>query len=121
MRPRAAWLSSCIRGYNVLGESSVDCQPLTAVLDQNRVQKDFALLNIDVEGMEMKVLESLDFSRYRPKLIIAEVLGCHSVEDLLGTPIVQFMRERVSGLFAPRLFGDLLRSSDRYLNSCKLA
>jgi hypothetical protein len=93
MRPRAAWLSSCIRGYNVL----------------------------DVEGMEMKVLESLDFSRYRPKLIIAEVLGCHSVEDLLGTPIVQFMRERVSGLFAPRLFGDLLRSSDRYLNSCKLA
>ena len=35
------------------------------------------MLNIDVEGAELKVLKSIDFKVYKPKIICLEILSAH--------------------------------------------
>lgn len=46
--------------------------PLTEILAQHEVPKRFALLVIDTEGMDLDILQTLDFSVYRPRLIVTE-------------------------------------------------
>lgn len=46
---------------------------LTAVLDEHAKGKsEITFLNVDVEGFEKQVFSSLDFTRYRPRVIMAE-------------------------------------------------
>ncbi len=49
----------------------VDAMTLNSILEEASVEE-IDLLSIDVEGTELDVLEGLDFSRYRPKLILLE-------------------------------------------------
>ena len=46
---------------------------LTNILLKNKVDKNFDILVIDVEGFELNVLLSLDFKLFKPKLIIIEL------------------------------------------------
>lgn len=54
----------------------IHCKPLSAIIDQY-APKDIAidLLSIDVEGMDFKVLQSLDWKRQAPKIVIIEDKG----------------------------------------------
>ncbi len=46
---------------------------LNAVLDEHaRDKPEITFLNVDVEGFEKQVLSSVDFKRYRPRVIMAE-------------------------------------------------
>ena len=46
---------------------------LTAVLDEHAKDKpEITFLNVDVEGFEKQVFSSIDFTRYRPRVIMAE-------------------------------------------------
>jgi len=45
---------------------------LTSILDQNNFAREFDLLSVDVEEHDLQVLNSLDFEKYSPKLIIVE-------------------------------------------------
>lgn len=93
-------LSQTGRGCTVLHRSIVECVPLTTILDRYEVASNFDLLNIDVEGLELEVLSSIDFTRYRPKLIIGEALGCNCVEDALASPIARVMKTKGYKLFS---------------------
>ena len=46
---------------------------LTSILDEYSVPARFDLLSVDCEGHDYEVLMSLDFKRYRPRLIIVEI------------------------------------------------
>ena len=50
----------------------VPVSPLTTILEQNSCPPSFALLSVDTEGFDLQVLESLDFERFRPFVIITE-------------------------------------------------
>ena len=57
-------------------ERLVKCQTIHSVLTHSKYKEtkiDF--LNIDVEGAEMKVLKTLNFKIYDPKVICIEILG----------------------------------------------
>ena len=57
-------------------ERKVKCQTIKNILDNSKYKnKKIDFLNIDVEGAEMKVLETLDFEIYDPSLICIEILG----------------------------------------------
>jgi FkbM family methyltransferase len=58
-------------------EVIVMCKSLTEILDENNVPTNFDYLSIDIEGGELFALESLDFSRYSPRLITIE----HNFQD----------------------------------------
>ena len=50
-----------------------ECQTLETILANNNIPLDFDLLSIDVEGHELVILESIDFSCIRPRLIVVEM------------------------------------------------
>lgn len=52
---------------------------LTALCEQNGVPPRFDLLSIDVEGHDLEALSSLDLERFRPRLIIIEMLGADAL------------------------------------------
>jgi hypothetical protein len=70
--PRASKLQS--DGYSVIREYFPEVFTLTNIFEQLRPGDRKILLKIDVEGLEESVLESLDFSRYSPELILIEEL-----------------------------------------------
>ena len=57
-------------------EKKVKCQTIKNILDQSKYKnKKIDFLNIDVEGAEMKILKTLNFTIYDPALICIEILG----------------------------------------------
>jgi len=61
-------------GYSVIREYFPEVYTLTNIFEQLRPGDRKILLKIDVEGLEERVLESLDFSRYSPEMILIEEL-----------------------------------------------
>lgn len=50
----------------------VATRSLTAILDEVAFPQAFGLLSVDCEGSDAEVIRSLDFARYRPKVIVVE-------------------------------------------------
>lgn len=51
---------------------SVKVRTLTSLLDESGAPEDFSVLLVDAEGVDYEVLEGLEFSRYRPRVIVTE-------------------------------------------------
>ncbi len=49
-------------------------------------------LSIDVEGLEMEVLEGMDWQHHAPRVILCEVLGNPDLESLGQNPVVNELR-----------------------------
>jgi Methyltransferase FkbM domain len=84
-------------GQEVINRSVRQPKTLTEILDSQNASKDFDLLTVDVEEHDMSVIESLDFDKYRPKLIVVEVEdmdpsnpGTHKMYQYLITKGYQF-------------------------------
>lgn len=56
----------------LIKEISVSCIPLQSILSKYAPNQDIDFLNIDVEGMGVQVLHSIDWSRTKPKAICIE-------------------------------------------------
>lgn len=73
---------------------------LTEVLRAHAgLRPDFELLSVDVEGMDLEVLQSLDWTAYHPRLVIAEQFG-KSIDEVLSSEVYRFLRERGYRLIA---------------------
>ncbi len=60
----------------------VEADTLTSILEQNNCPKDFGVLSVDTEGFDLAVLKSLDFSVFRPRMVITETDEDESEEQL---------------------------------------
>lgn len=49
-------------------------------------------MTIDVEGMELHVLESNDWSKYRPFVIVVELLNIQSIDHALQDQVCRFLQ-----------------------------
>jgi hypothetical protein len=56
----------------VIGTTAVSIEPLQAILDRVALNKKIDFLNIDVEGMNLEVLKTIDWARSRPSVICVE-------------------------------------------------
>jgi FkbM family methyltransferase len=65
-------LGSLLQSKWIPQKVTVRAKPLRAILEEHQVPRDFAFLSIDVEGTEVEALRSLDFSLFRPRVIVAE-------------------------------------------------
>jgi len=61
-------------GYPSYNVNSCFQTPLSKILQKFKVNKNFDLLVVDVEGMEDEVFSSFDLNYYKPKMIIAELI-----------------------------------------------
>ena len=78
-------------GYQMV---NVKCSSLTKILEKTKYKErviDF--LNIDVESTEKDVLESLNFSIYKPKLICIEI-HYNKLKDLKFNKTYQFLLKK---------------------------
>ena len=63
-------------------EKKVKCQTIQNILDNSKFKnKRIDFLNVDVEGAEMKVLNTLNFEIYDPSLICIEILGYREMQS----------------------------------------
>ena len=67
---------------NGFQERLINARPLNEIIDKSKFNnKTIDFLNIDVEGKELSVLKSLNFSRYKPKLIWIEIHNHEKMYD----------------------------------------
>ncbi|MFZ4594679.1 MAG: FkbM family methyltransferase [Verrucomicrobiaceae bacterium] len=57
----------------VTATTELQTRPLMDILDEHVAGKKFDVLDIDVEGMDAKLVLSMDFSRHAPLVILAEI------------------------------------------------
>lgn len=50
------------------------------------------LLSVDVEGLDLEVLRSNDWTRYRPKFVFVEILG-QTLDSIHETPTYEFLKK----------------------------
>ncbi|MDB9784255.1 FkbM family methyltransferase [Pelagibacteraceae bacterium] len=66
---------------NNFKQRSVKCQSIENILYNSKFKdKTIDFLNIDIEGAEMKVLSTLNFKKYDPKVICIEILGYRELD-----------------------------------------
>ncbi len=103
---------SCSRAqggaYRIIAEKKVLtrtlAQLLTEYLPQNQI---IDFLSVDVEGMDLNVLRSNDWNRFRPRLVLVECLSTESLQTSLQAEVSQFLMEKKYLPFA-KTFNTLL-------------
>ncbi|MGE0126742.1 MAG: FkbM family methyltransferase [Blastocatellales bacterium] len=86
--------------YNIIGERAFFTKTLAEVLDEHLPpDQRIDFLSIDVEGLDLEVLESNNWARYRPCCVLAECAG-YSLEEIEKNAVRQYLRERDYDLFA---------------------
>jgi FkbM family methyltransferase len=90
----------------------IPTKPLTMILDEHFPKgQSFDLLTIDVEGMDFEVLESLDWTRYRPILVLVE--DHHfNIESPQDSKIYRFMKSKGYTFAAKTLFTLLFHETE---------
>jgi FkbM family methyltransferase len=61
-------------GFKVIGERMVKTMPLKSLLERYAAGRDIDILSVDAEGYDMEILQSNDWEKFRPKLVMAEIL-----------------------------------------------
>jgi len=86
--------------YHIINKQPVPVKPLKAILDEHLppgTPIDF--MNVDVEGLDMAVIASNDWSRYRPRVVLAESLGM-GINEVISSPLCDYMVKQGYGLYA---------------------
>jgi FkbM family methyltransferase len=73
-------------GYRIVNEVEIEIDSLDSILSKLKVPKDIDFFSIDVEGLDLEVLKSNDWMKYRPKIVVAEALTA-SLADLNLDPL----------------------------------
>lgn len=61
-----------LRTYKIDKKIKIRTDTLAAILDQYNAPSDIDFMSIDAEGLDLEVLKSNNWQKYRPKLVIAE-------------------------------------------------
>jgi FkbM family methyltransferase len=86
--------------YKLLGTIDVRVERLAAILELHLpAGRIMDFLTVDAEGMDLQVLRSNDWQRFRPRCVLVESLGV-TLEDALRGEIFQFMKDQGYQLFA---------------------
>ncbi|MFD2512664.1 FkbM family methyltransferase [Pontibacter locisalis] len=80
--------------YSIIDRKQIKTLPLHQVLDSYLSEnKRISFLSVDVEGLDLVVLESNNWEKYRPTIILVEIL--HScIEDILKSDINLFLESK---------------------------
>jgi FkbM family methyltransferase len=88
--PEEARLKNDLPDYFIQETIEVPVEPLKKILDELSLPPVIDFMTIDVEGMEMEVLASNDWERYRPTFLVIEQLRL-DVEGIMETDVYKFL------------------------------
>jgi FkbM family methyltransferase len=100
--------------YRIIDTKSISVKRLAHILQEYMpAQTPIDFMSIDVEGYDLQVLQSNDWSRFRPACVLVESYG-FDLGKPVGEPIHSFLEKQNYGLFA-KTFNTLL-----YLDRTKI-
>ena len=82
---------------NTFKQKKIKTKTLTNILDKTKFKrKEIDFLNIDTEGSDLEVLKSLDFKKYKPKLICVELIDHFSPDQkkIKKHKIYKFLKDK---------------------------
>lgn len=80
-------------GYRIIATGQIATQRLSDVLkDFLPAEQKIDFLTVDAEGYDLKVLASNDWDKYRPEYILVEEFTKKQINEILSTPLVEFLR-----------------------------
>jgi FkbM family methyltransferase len=86
--------------YKLIRSVQVPTDTLAAILAAHcPVGQQIDFMSVDVEGLDLQVLESNDWSRYRPLTVVAECLGS-ALAQIGADPVVRYLTDRGYLLYA---------------------
>jgi len=86
--------------YFIQFTKDIETSTLTEILDNNLpINQDIDFLSIDVEGLDFMVLKSNNFEKYKPKVILIEILGS-SLNDIESNEISKYLKEYNYSIYA---------------------
>lgn len=99
------------RGIELTQQRTIDTYRLETIFDQYLPEGQVIdLMNVDVEGVDYEVLESNNWSKYRPKVVLVEDYEILRTGDVGGTNISKFMLSQgyqfVSHLFDTTIYAE---------------
>jgi FkbM family methyltransferase len=98
MDPEAAARASAATG-STPRMIDVEVSRLDNILDRYSNGRPLEMLLIDTEGLDIQILASNDFDKYRPRVILIEVSGI-TLQDIQEHPVVRYLKEREYSLFS---------------------
>jgi FkbM family methyltransferase len=82
-------------GYRCIGKQEIKTRALREVLDENlpaAARHDgIDFLNVDVEGFDLDVLQSNDWTTFHPRVVVAEILES-DLQAVASDPVSTFLR-----------------------------
>lgn len=85
--------------YYVKKKIKIKVKPLSEILFYYLKGRKIDFLNVDVEGFDLNVLQSNDWSKYRPRFVLVEILQ-FSLRNIEQDKVVQFMAEKGYAVYA---------------------
>ena len=81
------------QNYHVQEVCSVKVKSLSQILDEYvKTDQSLEFMSVDVEGLDYQVLASNDWAKYRPYVVLVEILGA-TLEGIEKSEIGSFMKE----------------------------
>lgn len=79
--------------YRVIATHKIETCTLSDILDEHLlVEQEIDFMSVDVEGLDLQVLKSNNWEKYRPRFILSESLQTNaSIELLKGSDIYHYM------------------------------
>ena len=88
--------------YYVKDVVKIDVCTLEQILDKHLACNEIDFMSVDVEGLDLDVLQSNNWTKYRPSYVLAEILRS-SLHELDQDTVVKFMREQGYVVFAKQV------------------
>jgi len=80
--------------YKIIAMKEVEVYQLKDVLGQFLPKgQEIDFMNIDVEGLDFEVIKSNDWNKYRPRVLLVEILPAHKVEELRENEIYKYLKD----------------------------
>jgi len=88
-------------GYRITSEKKIQTHKLAEVLEEYLLpEQSIDFLTVDVEGLDLDVLKSNDWGKFRPQMVLVEDLNRYSLGDFHKSKISTFMKSKNYELYA---------------------
>lgn len=106
--------------YNIISEKEMETSKLEEIFKKYLpYDQEIDFMSIDVEGLDLQVLKSNDWRRFRPKFVLLEMLGC-SIKEIANSKEYKYLSEFDYEIFAKTVNTVIFRRIDINCNQSKI-
>lgn len=87
-----------LKSYRLIEQKPIAVSRLSTILAEHGYSGEIDFLSVDVEGLDLEVLQSNDWQRFRPKVVVAESLSAGA--DVSQDKIYLYLQELGYELYA---------------------